>query len=169
MDVVRVIEGDRFPGRKIWFGSLEDTVDGLQVHGRVRMKPYMLRTAPDYWTRVEIEEVLYLDATSDLVRWVTVRGAVSDLESANLEEALTRATRCGVFVRISRDHAVAPARIRGVMRDEQGRYQVEMDSPTGDPVFLPLDKQCIPDLEECLEVLSIGGSLLFVEPEDFGE
>lgn len=165
--MVDLMKTDRYPGRKIWFGALDDTVDGLQLHGKVRMKPTMLRTAPDYWTRVEAEEILYLDGRGDVIHWVTVRGSLPDLDNRSLDEALARATRIGVFVRISDTCAVAPARIRGLMRGEDGGYQVEMDTPNGEGELLPLDKKRIPELEECLEVLSAGSCLLFADPEDF--
>lgn len=166
LTVVDLMKSDRSPGRKIWFGALDDTVNGLQLHGKVKMKPTMLRTAPDYWTRVEAEEILYLDGRGDVIHWVTVRGTLADLDSHSLDEALARATRIGVFVRISETCAVAPARIRGLMRDESG-YKIEVDTPSGEGELLTLDRKRIPELEECLEVLSSGSCLLFADPEDF--
>ncbi len=165
--MVQVTQTDRYPGRKIWFGALDDTVDGLKLHGRVKMKPTLLRTAPDYWTRVEAEEILYLDGRGDVIHWATVRGLLPDLDSRSFEEALDRATRIGVFVRISGQCAVAPSRIQGLLRVPEGQYQVEMESPCGGTVMLPLDRARIPELEECLEVLSAGSCLLFADPEDF--
>lgn len=165
--MVDLTKTDRYPGRKIWFGALDDTVDGLQLHGRVRMKPTLLRTAPDYWTRVEAEEILYLDGRGDVIHWVTVRGSLPDHDSRSLDEALARATRIGVFVRVSNTCAVAPGRIRGLMRGEDGEYSIEVDNPTGEGELLPLERNRIPELEECLEVLSSGSCLLFADPEDF--
>ena len=111
-------ETDRRPTRKIWFGSLEDTIEGLELRGRVHLKPFLLRTGPERWSPVDVEEVLYLEEREGQVDWVTVRGPFPDLDSPDLETALSRALRKGVFVRTSPRYAVSPARISATPNDQ---------------------------------------------------
>ena len=159
-------ETDRRPTRKIWFGSLEDTVEGLEMRGRVHLKPFLLRTGPERWTRVDVEEVLYLEERDRQVVWSTVRGTFPDLDSPDLDFALSRALRKGVFLKISPVHAVAGARIRGIGPDGRGSFLLETEGPLGEPVLLPLERSCLASVEECLEALSLGGGFLMQEDED---
>lgn len=160
------VETDRRPCGRIWFGSLEDTVAGLELHTRVRMKPFMLHTAPQRWVRVDVEEILYLEAQDGHVDWVTVRGVFPDLDSPDLEHALARASRCGVFVRLSPRHAVAPARIRGICPGKDGGYLLETEGPRGEPMFLSMEPQALAAVEECLDALALGGGLLMQEIDE---
>lgn len=159
-------ETDRRPTRKIWFGSLEDTVDGLDLRGRVQLKPFLLRTGPERWTRVDVEEVLYLEQRDDRVDWFTVRGCMSDLDSPDMDTALARALRKGVFARISPRHAVAPARIRGLGPDGKGNFLLETEGPSGETVLLPMERASLALVEECLEAMSLGGGFLMLEPDE---
>lgn len=158
---------DRRPGRKIWFGSLEETISGLEVSGRVRMKPRMLKIAPDHWVRVDSEEVLYFEADEQgRAEWVTLRGRFHDLEAPSLEEAIAKACRAAVFVQISERHAVAPGRIFGIKLQKRGLHTLEVEGPAGIDE-LPLQPQRLQALEDCLEALNLGGGFLVSEPEDF--
>lgn len=159
-------ETDRRPTRRIWFGSLEDTVGGLEMRGLVHLKPFLLRTGPERWSRVDVEEVLYLEQRGDQVDWFTVRGCFPDLDSSDLDSTLARAQRRGVFLKLSPRHAVAAARIRGLCPDGRGNFLLETEGPSGETVLLPLQRTCLPAVEECLEALSLGGGFLMQEPEE---
>jgi len=159
-------ETDRRPTRKIWFGSLEDTLGGLQLRGSVQLKPFLLRTGPERWSRVDVEEVLYLEARENRVDWFTIRGCFPDLDSLNLDAALTRALRRGVFLRISDRHAVAATRIRGLSPDRRGNFLLETEGPSGETVILPLERGSLAAVEECLEAMSLGGGFLMQEPDE---
>jgi len=161
------IETDRHPGRKIFFGALDETVAGLEVQGRVRMKPRMLRIAPDHLIRVDAEEVLYLEADDQgLAQWHTLRGTFHDLEAPSLEQALAKASRTGVFVRISDTCAVAPSRIMGIRLQRTGNHLLEVEDASGDLVELGLSPARLQRLEECLEAINLGGGFLVSEPEE---
>lgn len=157
---------DKRPTRRIWFGSLEDTVGGLKLGGRAEIKPFLLRTAEDHWTRVDVEEILYLEQRDGRVDWFTVRGAFPDLDSDHLEAALSRALKKGVFLQISNRHAVAPSRIRGILPDGGGQFLVETEGPAGDTALLPLERDHLSQVEECLEAMHLGGGFLMQEAED---
>lgn len=161
------IETDRHPGRKIFFGALDETIAGLEVQGRVRMKPRMLRIAPDHFIRVDAEEVLYLEADEQgLAQWHTLRGTFHDLDCPTLDQALLKATRTGVFVRISETCAVAPSRIMGIRLQRTGNHLLEVESAGGDLIELGLNPSRLTRLEECLEAINLGGGFLVSEPED---
>ena len=109
------VEPDRHPGRKIFFAPLEETIGGLELSGRVRLKPRMLQVEPDHWVRVDAQEVLYLEEDhTGQTHWVTLRGKFRDLEKPSLTEALAKASRAGVFIQVSPHYAVAPSRILGI-------------------------------------------------------
>lgn len=158
-------ETDRRPTRKIWFGSLEETIGGLDIRGRVRLKPFLLRSGPERWCRVDVEEVLYLEQRDQRVDWFTVRGCFPDLDSPDLDSTLTRALRKGVFLKISPRHAVAAARIRGIGPDGRGNFLLETEGPSGETVLLPLDRSRLPAVEECLDAMNLGGGFLMQEAE----
>lgn len=159
-------ETDRRPTRKIWFGSLDDTVEGLDLRGRVQIKPFLLRTGPERWSRVDVEEVLYLEARDGRVDWFTVRGCLPDLDSPHLDAALARALKRGVFARISPRHAVAAARIRGLEPDGKGAFLLETEGPSGEGALLPMERSAMPAVEECLEAMSLGGGFLMLEADE---
>jgi hypothetical protein len=161
------VETDRHPGRRIFFTPLEETVGGLEVTGRVRLKPRMLQIEVDHWVRVDAQEVLYLE--EDLhgqTHWVTLRGRFRDLEKPRLREALDKACRSGVFLQVSPHYAVAPSRILGVRLQRQGPHRLEVEGLNGDVVELPLDPQRLGQLEVCLDALDLGGGFLLSEPEE---
>ncbi len=159
--------GDRYPGRKIWFGDLKDTVSGFEVISRARMKPTLLQIRTGRWIRVDGEEILFLEETEEgKVFWVTLRGRFRDLESGSLSEALKKAGRCAVLVRVSAFHAVAPSRILGIRLKRKGYHLIEVESEKGVPVLLPLDPERLGLLEECLEALDLGGGFLVTGPDD---
>ena len=160
------VSSDRRPGRKIWFGSLEETVAGLEVAGRVRMKPRMLQIAADHWIRIDNEEILYFEADEQgRTEWVTLRGRFHDLDAPSLEEALAKAGRAGVFVQVSDRHAVAPGRVFGIRLQKRGHHLLEVEGPEGIDE-IPLVPSCVRSLEDCLEALNLGGGFLVSEPED---
>lgn len=161
------ISSDCRPGRKIWFGSLDETVAGLEVSGRVRMKPRMLKIAVDHWIRVDSEEVLYLEADeTGRAEWVTLRGRYHDMDAPTLDEALEKACRAAVLVKISDTHAIAPGRIFGIKLQKRGFHTLEVEGVTGIDE-LPLAPNRLPALEDCLEALNLGGGFLVSEPEDY--
>ena len=161
------VSSDCRPGRKIWFGSLEETVAGLEVSGRVRMKPRMLKVALDHWIKVDSEEVLYFESNEQgQAQWVTLRGRYHDLDAPSLDQALEKAGRAAVFVKISERHAIAPGRIFGIKLQKRGSHILEVEGQTGIEE-LPLAPDRLPALEDCLEALNLGGGFLVSEPEDF--
>ncbi|MCA9791130.1 MAG: hypothetical protein AB7S38_04755 [Vulcanimicrobiota bacterium] len=161
-------ESDRHPGRRIWFGSFEETVSGLEIRGRVKMKPRMLKLSPDHWIRVDAEEVVYLEEQQPgKATWHTLRGPFHDLDAPSLHEALEKANKAGVFIQISPLQAVAPTRILGVRLQRQGNHIIELEGPMGEPMHLPLQPRRLPDLEECLEAINLGGGFLITGPDDF--
>lgn len=161
------IETDRHPGRRIWFGSLSDTVSGLEVKGRVKLKPRMLKIAPDHWIRLDVEEVLFLERTlKGTTRWVTLRGSFEDLDAPGFPEALEKARQTGVFVQISPHHAVAPTRIVGIRLQRRGNHELDMEGPQGEPVTLPVEPWRLRGLEECLDVINLGGGFLITGPDE---
>jgi hypothetical protein len=161
------VEPDRHPGRPIFFAPLEETIGGLELSGRVRLKPRMLQVEPDHWVRVDAQEVLYLEEDHlGQTHWVTLRGRFRDLESPRLSQALTKATRSGVFIQISPHYAVAPSRILGIRLQRRGAHRLEVEGCQGDIVELPLEPQRLKQLELCLDALDLGGGFLISEPED---
>lgn len=160
------VETDRHPGRKIFFAPLEETVGGLELTGRVRLKPRMLQVEPDHWVRVDTQEVLYLEEDhAGQTHWVTLRGRFRDLERPRLTDALAKACRAGVFVQISPHYAVAPSRILGIRLQRRGAHRLEVEGPAG-PVELPLEPHRLSQLEVCLDALDLGGGFLLSEPEE---
>lgn len=164
--MIQWTDTDRRPSRQIWFGSLEDTVAGLELRGRVRLKPFLLRTGPERWSRVDVEEVLYLEEREGRVDWFTVRGCFADLDSPDLDVALARALKKGVFLKISPRYAVAPSRIRCIGPDGRGAFILETEGPSGETVLLPLERANLPLVEECLEAMSLGGGYLMLDENE---
>jgi len=161
------VELDRRPGRQIFFASLDETVGGLEVAGRVRLKPRMLQIDQDHWIRVDTQEVLYLEEDhSGQTYWVTLRGRFRDLEAPKLEQALAKASKAGVFVQISPHYAVAPSRIFGIQLQRRGAHRLEMEGLDGKLVNLPLQPNRLKTLEVCLDALDLGGGFLMSEPEE---
>lgn len=160
------VETDRRPGHQIFFGSLEDTVAGLEVHGRVRMKPRMLRIAPDHLIRVDAEEVLYLEEENGQTTWVTLRGRFVDLDNPTMSEALAKASKSGVFLQISKHYAIAPSRIMGIRLRRHGHHLVEVEGPSGGIVELPMSPDRLQYIEDCLEAINLGGGFLVTGPEE---
>ena len=160
------VETDRRPGHRIYFGALEETVAGLEVHGRVRMKPRMLRIALDHWVRVDADEVLYLEERNGQTEWVTLRGRFPDLDQPKLPDALAKASRAGVFVQVSPNHAVAPSRIMGIRLKRRGKHVLEVEGQNGGMVELPLAPERLKQLEDCLEAINLGGGFLVTGPEE---
>lgn len=161
------VETDRHPGRPIFFAPLEETVGGLEISGRVRLKPRMLQIEPDHWVRVDSQEVLYLEEDhTGQTHWVTLRGRFRDLEKPRLAEALEKAQRAGVFIQISPHYAIAPSRILGVRIQRRGPHRLEIEGLHGEPVELPLEPHRLPQLEVCLDALDLGGGFLISDLED---
>ncbi len=159
---------DRHPGRRIWFGSLEDSVNGLEIRGRVKMKPRMLKLSADHWIRVDAEEIVYLEEQErGRTTWHTLRGSFEDLDTPTLKEALHKANRTGVFVQISPVHAIAPTRILGIRLQRKGNHIIELEGPLGEPMHLPMQPRRLSVLEECLDAINLGGGFLITGPEDF--
>ncbi len=161
------IETDRHPGRRIWFGSFQDTVAGLEIRARVKLKPRMLRVSPERLVRVDIQEILYIEQDEDgKAQWHTVRGSFHDLDTPTFEEALEKARRTGVFVKISPYHAIAPTRILGIQLKRTGFHLLELEGQQGEPVYLAVEPRRLPDLEECLDAINLGGGFLITGPDD---
>lgn len=161
------VESDRHPGRKIFFAPLEETVGGLELSGRVRLKPRMLQIEPDHWVRVDAQEVLYLEEDiSGQTYWVTLRGRFRDLEHPRLSEALAKASRAGVFIQVSPHYAVAPSRILGIRLQRRGPHVLEVEGTAGEQVEMPLEPHRLVNLEVCLDALNLGGGFLLSEPEE---
>jgi hypothetical protein len=146
---------------------LEETVAGLEVSGRVRMKPRMLKVAEDHWLKVDSEEILFFEADEHgRTEWVTLRGRFHDLDAPTLDAALDKAGRAAVFIKISPTHAIAPGRIFGIKLQKKGNHILEVEGQTGIDE-LPLSPDRLAALEDCLEALNLGGGFLVSEPEDF--
>lgn len=161
------VESDRHPGRKIFFAPLEETVGGLEITGRVRLKPRMLQIEPDHWVRVDVQEVLYLEEdSSGQTHWVTLRGRFRDLEQPRLKDALAKASRAGVFIQVSPHYAVAPGRILGIKLQHRGPHRLQVEGLHGEEVDMPLEPHRLVHLEVCLDALNLGGGFLMSEPED---
>ena len=161
------VESDRHPGRPIFFASLDETVGGLEVSGRVRLKPRMLQVEPDHWVRVDAQEVLYLEEDfQGQTHWVTLRGRFRDLDKPRLVDALAKASRAGVFVQISPHYAIAPSRILGVRMQRRGAHRLEIEGTGGDIVELPLEPSRLRNLEVCLDALDLGDGFLMSEPDE---
>lgn len=161
------LETDRYPGRKVWLGDFDETISGLEVRTRVKMKPRLLRITEDRWLRVDPEETLYIErATDNRGIWYTLRGSFHDLEAPNYAEAVEKANRGGVFVTISSRHAVSPQRIVGVRLHKTGAHELELEGPQGEPVSLALEPPYLPLLEECLEAINLGDGFLITGPDE---
>lgn len=161
------VEPDRHPGRPIFFAPLEETVGGLEISGRVRLKPRMLLVEPDHWVRVDAQEVLYLEEDhTGQTHWVTLRGRFRDLDQPRLSQALAKACRGGVFIQISPHYAVAPSRILGVRLQRRGPHRLEVEGLEGDTVELPLEPHRLSQLEICLDALDLGGGFLVSDPDE---
>ena len=128
------LEYDRHPGRKVWLGSFEDTISGLQIKTRVKMKPLLLKLKGERWLRVDPEETLALEKSTDgRGLWHTLRGTFHDLDASDFEAALDKARKGGVFVKISTTHAISPQRIIGIRLRRRGFHIVELEGPEGEP------------------------------------
>jgi len=161
------LEYDRHPGRKIWLGSFEETISGLQIRARVKMKPRLLKLSEDRWLRVDPEETLAIECSTDgRGIWHTLRGSFHDLEAPLYDDAVEKANRGGVFVVISNTHAISPQRIIGIQLKSQGFHQLELEGPEGEPMILDLDPKKLSVLEECLEAINLGGGFLITGPDE---
>lgn len=161
------LEPDRHPGRKVWLGSFDETISGLEIRARVKMKPRMLKLSEDRWLRVDPEETLAIERASDgRGIWHTLRGSFHDLEAPDFAQALEKANKGGVFVRISRTHAISPHRIIGVRLRHQGSHELELEGPHGEPMSLALEPAHLPLLEECLAALNLGDGFLITGPDE---
>ncbi len=160
-------EVDRHPGRKVWLGDFEETIAGLEIRARVKMKPRLLKISEDRWLRVDPEETLSIERRADGSGiWHTLRGSFHDLESPSYEQALEKANRAGVFVKISRDFAISPQRIIGIRLHHQGPHELELEGPQGEPLALELDPSRLPLLEECLGAINLGDGFLITGPDE---
>lgn len=160
-------ETDRHPGRRIWFGHLEDSVSGLEIRARVKMKPRMLKISADHWIRVDKEEILYIEQNeTGQAQWHTLRGSFHDLDAPTLAQSLVKARKAGVFIEISPYHAIAPTRILGIRLKRQGFHLLELEGPLGEPVYLPVEPKRLSVLEECLEAINLGGGFLITGPDE---
>src|SRR5690606_5012305 len=75
---------DRHPGRKVWLGNFEDTISGLEIRARVKMKPRLLKISEDRWLRVDPEEALSIERHPDgRGIWHTLRGSFHDLDASD--------------------------------------------------------------------------------------
>jgi hypothetical protein len=161
------LEYDRHPGRKVWLGSFEDTISGLQIRARVKMKPLLLKLSDERWLRVDPEETLALEkGSSNRGIWHTLRGSFHDLDAPDFDSAVTKANRAGVFVAISATHAISPQRIIGIRLQTHGFHVVELEGPEGEPMILSLDPTRLPLLEECLDAINLGDGFLITGPEE---
>lgn len=161
------LEFDRHPGRKVWLGSFDDTISGLQIRTQVKMKPLLLKISEERWLRVDPEEILALEQSADnRGLWHTLRGTFHDLESPDFQAALSKANRGGVFVQISPNHAISPQRIIGIRLQKLGYHRVELEGPDGEPMILGLEPDKLDILEECLEAINLGGGFLITGPDD---
>lgn len=161
------LEYDRHPGRKVWLGSFEDTISGLQIRTKVKMKPLLLKLSDDRWLRVDPEETLALaKSADDRAIWHTLRGSFHDLDAPDFQSALNKAGRGGVFVQISNTHAISPQRIIGIRLQKQGFHVVELEGPHGEPMILSLEPARLPLLEECLDAINLGDGFLITGPDE---
>lgn len=161
------VETDRHPGRRIFFAPLEETISGLEVTGKFRLKPRMLQVEPDHWVRVDAGEVLYLDQDAEGTHWVTLRGRFRDLETPTLAQAIAKASRAGVFIQVNELQAVAPTRILGIRLQRRGAHLLEVEDACGEVAQLKLQPHRLAQLELCLDALDLGGGFLMSEPDDF--
>ena len=161
------LEYDRHPGRKVWLGSFDDTIAGLQIRARVKMKPRLLKISEERWLRVDPEETLAIEKCSDERGiWHTLRGSFHDLDAPDFQAAVDKANRGGVFVPISTTHAISPQRIIGIRLQKRGFHIVELEGPEGEPLILSLDPAKLPVLEECLDAINLGDGFLITGPEE---
>ena len=161
------LEYDRHPGRKVWLGSFDETISGLQIKTRVKMKPRLLKISEERWLRDDPEETLAIEKCGDgRGIWHTLRGSFHDLDAPNFEAAVGKANLGGVFVSISSTHAISPQRIIGIRLRNRGFHVVELEGPEGEPMTLGLDPLKLPLLEECLEAINLGDGFLITGPED---
>lgn len=151
----------------MWLGHLEDTISGLEIRARVKMKPRLLKISEDRWLRVDPEETLSIErATDGRGIWHTLRGSFHDQEAPEFEQALEKANRGGVFVTISQSFAVSPQRIIGISLRKEGNHELELEGPHGDPVSLELEPVHLALLEECLGAINLGGGFLITGADD---
>ena len=134
------LEYDRHPGRKVWLGSFEDSISGLQIRARVKMKPILLKIDGERWLRVDPEELLAIEKKAD--------------------------GRGGVYVTISTTHAISPQRIIGIRLQNRGFHVLELEGPDGEPLVLSLDPVKLSLLEECLDAINLGDGFLITGPEE---
>lgn len=161
------LEFDRHPGRKVWLGSFEDSISGLEIQARVKMKPRLLKISDDRWLRVDPSETLSIERRNDGTGlWHTLRGSFHDLDTPDYDGAVEKANRGGVFVKISRTRAISPQRIIGIRLNSVGNHKLDIEGPSGEPETLDLDPTKLPVLEECLEAINLGGGFLITGPDD---
>lgn len=161
------LEPDRHPGRKVWLADLDETISGLEIRARVKMKPRLLKISEDRWLRVDPEETLFIERHADgRGLWNTLRGSFHDLDAPDFAAALEKANRGGVFVNISRTCAVSPHRIIGIRLRKEGNHELELEGPHGEPVALPLEPSRLALLEECLSAINLGDGFLITGPDD---
>ena len=164
------LEFDRHPGRKVWLGSFDDTISGLEIQARVKMKPRLLKISEERWLRVDASETLSIERRNDGTGlWHTLRGSFHDLETPDYDGAVEKANRCGVFVKISGTHAISPQRIIGIRLSSIGDHQLDIEGPNGEPETLKLNPTKLPLLEECLEAINLGGGFLITGPDSEDE
>lgn len=161
------LEPDRHPGRKVWLGSLDETIAGFEIRTRVKMKPRLLKISQDRWLRVDPEETLCIERANDgRGIWHTLRGAFHDLEAPSYEKALEKANRGGVFVTISGQFAISPHRIIGIRLHKSGLHELELEGSQGEPLILALEEAHLPLLEECLSAINLGDGFLITGPDE---
>ena len=161
------LEYDRHPGRKVWLASFDETISGLQIKARVKMKPRLLKISEERWLRVDPEETLAIEKNGDNRGiWHTLRGSFHDLDAPDFPSAVEKANCAGVFVKISTTHAISPQRIIGIRLKKRGFHVVELEGPDGEPMILSLDPDKLALLEECLDALNLGDGFLITGPEE---
>lgn len=160
------LEFDRHPGRKVWLGSFDDTISGLQIRTQVKMKPLELKISEDRWLRVDPEEILAIEKSADQRGlWHTLRGTFHDLEAPEFESAVAKANRGGVFVTVSFTHAISPQRILGISLQKDGFHVIELEGPDGEPLIVDLVPDKLALLEECLGAINLGDGFLITGPD----
>ena len=161
------VELDRHPRRKVWLGSFDDTISGLEIKARVKMKPRLLKISEERWLRVDPEETLSIERRTDGKGiWHTLRGSFHDLDAPSYHQALEKANRGGVFVEISKSRAVSPQRIIGIRLSKEGPHELELEGPHGEPQSYRLEPTHLPLLEECLGAINLGDGFLITGPDE---
>lgn len=161
------LEFDRHPGRKVWLGSFDDTISGLQIRTQVKMKPLLLKISEERWLRVDPEEILAIETNTDQrALWHTLRGTFHDMEAPDFDSAVVKANRGGVFVEVSPTHAISPQRIIGIRLQKYGFHVIELEGPDGEPLIVGLVPDKLALLEECLGAINLGDGFLITGPDE---